>query len=53
MKLLGIGLIALLLAGCAVVPVPAPAVYGPSVSVGVAVPAPVYPRYYYPYRHWN
>jgi hypothetical protein len=60
MRLLWIALIALLLAGCAVVPAPYPAqVYGPSVSVGV-YPYPYYygPHHYYyvrpyPYRHWN
>jgi len=66
MRLLWIALIAVLVAGCAVVPAPYPAeVYGPSVSVGVGVPAYPYPyygpyyygpRYYYahqyPYRRW-
>ena len=63
MRLLWIALIAVLLAGCAVVPAPYPAqVYGPSVSVGVR-PVYPYPYYYgyghpyygrpYPYRHWN
>ena len=69
MKLLGIVLLAVFLAGCALVPAPYP-VYGPSVSVGVGVPVypypysyPYYGRYYaypypyyarpYPHRHWN
>ena len=62
MKLLWIALIAVLLAGCAVVPAPYPSAsvqgYGPSVAVGVPVYAypyyghPYYVRHYYPYRHF-
>jgi len=64
MRLLWIALIAVLVAGCAVVPAPYPAeVYGPSVSVGVGVPVYAHPyygpyyygsryAYHYPYRRW-
>ena len=49
MKVIWLALAAVLLAGCAVVPVPAPYA-SPGVSVGVGVP--VYGPYRgYPYRH--
>ena len=58
MKLVLIALIALLVAGCAVVPAPYPV--EPGVAVGVEVPIYAYPYYghpyygprYYPYRHF-
>ena len=51
MKVLLIALTALMLAGCAVVPLGYPYAPAPGVSVGVGVAVPVYrpPYYYGPY----
>ena len=52
MKLILVALAAVLLSGCAVVPVPAPYVVGPDVSIGVGVPVyrHGYRRGHYPRR---
>jgi hypothetical protein len=54
MRLWWIGLAALLLGGCVLVPAPVPYGYVPAPPRRVIYGPPAYPRPYYhaPYRHW-